>query len=149
MSDSGIFEYPETNEELTAQQVRELREAPSHQDDDDLQVEVLGSFVPGQWTARKVRYFLLSDPSDGAVLGALWAGEQDDTAGFTRTPDGDERSEDAKVLWTQRIAQAQMAVDWDARAFFQYWLDAPTGSYMLTPQPDTRDGSDSLISVLS
>mgnify|MGYP006921319248 CR=1 FL=1 len=84
---------------------------------EDMRTVTVGK-VPGQWTARPVTYFTLTDPASG-LLGALWCGE-DGTAGFAPYRANPESGAYGDG-WRLKIAALQAGDSWDARAFLDYW----------------------------
>jgi hypothetical protein len=69
--------------------------------------------VPGNpprykhWTEKPVRYFTIVDKDGGAVLGYLWAGDEDDAATYEPRKTGGPRAVNEGGFWLRRLRSAK------------------------------------------
>ncbi|KUO13882.1 hypothetical protein [Streptomyces sp. DSM 15324] len=59
------------------------------------------------WTEKPVRYFTVVDKESGAVLGYLWAGDEDDAAAFEPRRAGGPRAVNESGFWIRRLRSAK------------------------------------------
>ncbi|WP_432139909.1 MULTISPECIES: hypothetical protein [unclassified Streptomyces] len=58
-------------------------------------------------TDKPVRYFTVVDKQDGAVLGYLWAGDEDHAAAFEPRQAGGPRAANESGFWMRRLRNAK------------------------------------------
>ncbi|MGI5425829.1 DUF6508 domain-containing protein [Streptomyces sp. CA-179760] len=94
--------------------LREVTSGSEHQpvlsrfDDDMMFREKPGGPVDYMnWTDKPVRYFTVVDKEDGSVLGYLWAGDEDDAAGYEPRKAGGPRAANTGMPWITRLREGK------------------------------------------
>ena len=57
------------------------------------------------WTEKPVRYFTVVDKKDGAILGYVWAGDEDDAAAYEPCESGGSRAMNHGMVWLERLRE--------------------------------------------
>jgi hypothetical protein len=79
------------------------------------------------WTEKPVRYFAVADKESGAVLGYVWAGDEDDSAAYEPRQAAGPRGVNAGGHWVGRLRAAKERALRPSEALAELYADPEPG----------------------
>ncbi|MFE9764304.1 hypothetical protein ACFYPC_07175 [Streptomyces sp. NPDC005808] len=81
------------------------------------------------WTDKPVRYFVVVDKKDGAVLGYVWAGDEDDAAAWEPRQAAGPRALMESLGWFDRLGEAKGRGIRPSQALAELMTDSSAGKF--------------------